>query len=117
MPAILMACVAAIIVSLSLAACSSDSKTATEVELAKRGFTDARQSASTSEGVIVSYGTAGTCRFRIDWERSNGYILVDVSTRGEANNLTVVEPTVVKLRQLPELAYCFEEKPHPSTSN
>ena len=92
-----------------LAACSKDSEKSTQVlELEKRGFSDITAQTDGAEWGAY-YVKVGECRLKVEWDKKTGYKLVEKSSQGERNDLTVEEPSLVKLKQLSPLAYCFEE--------
>lgn len=125
-PAVLMACMAAI-TFIAATACSSestpDASTRNVTELQKRGFTDVTALETTArDGIGAYYATAGNCRFKV-WYLVNptegnlksglrqGFTLMEDSSRGEDNNLRIFEPSLAKVKQHEALKYCFTTPP------
>ncbi len=103
-----------------LSACGSDGeqKSSQVIELEKRGFSDVTGEVDGAEWGVY-YASAGSCRLKIRWEKTGekaGYTLVEKSSQGEASDLTVEEPSLIKLKQLAPLAYCFETEQTPTSA-
>lgn len=109
-------CVAAV-AAIVLAGCSTSKVDALQGELETRGFSNVVEQRFTANvttygDVAVFFADAGSCRVVLSFleypaEVGNEWMLIEQSSRGDEASIKLPNPTLGKLQQHPDFAYCF----------